>query len=60
VECESDTLDDTRATPYPNMSPSKAVNGYGVSQYGVQPLSVDLSLVTALGITGREMRTTYT
>jgi hypothetical protein len=52
--CESDTLDDTRATPYPKMPPSEVVNAYGVSQNVVQPLSLDLSLVTTFGITERE------
>jgi hypothetical protein len=33
--CGSDTLNDTRATPYPKMSPSEAVNTYGVAQYRV-------------------------
>jgi hypothetical protein len=42
--CESDTLDDTRATPYPKMPPSEVVNAYGVSQYVVQSSSLDLLL----------------
>jgi hypothetical protein len=57
--CRSDILDDTRETPYPKMSPLEAVNTYGLSKW-VQPSSLDLSLVTALGITRRERRTTYT
>jgi hypothetical protein len=36
------------------MSPSAAVNTYVNSQYGVEPSGLDLSLVTALGITRRE------
>jgi hypothetical protein len=32
--CESNTLDDIRATPYPKMSSSEVVNAYEVSQYG--------------------------
>jgi hypothetical protein len=32
--CGADTLDDIRATPYPKISPSEAVNVYGVFQYG--------------------------
>jgi hypothetical protein len=31
----SKSLNDTRATSYPKMSPSKAADAYGVSQYGV-------------------------
>jgi hypothetical protein len=58
--CGSDTLDDIRATPYPKMSPSEVVNAYGVSRYVVQLSSLDLSLVTAHGITERERRTTST
>jgi hypothetical protein len=42
------------------MSPSAVVNAYGVSQYMVQPSSLDLSLATTLGITRREGRTTCT
>jgi hypothetical protein len=56
----SDTLDDIRAIACPKMPPSEAVNAYGVSQYVVQPSSLDLSLVTTIGITGRERRTIYT
>jgi hypothetical protein len=44
VDAEAKTLDDTRATPCPKMSPSKAVNTCVVSQYVVQPSSLDLSL----------------
>jgi hypothetical protein len=40
----SDTLDDTRETPCPKMSPSEAVNAYRVSQYVVQLSSLVLSL----------------
>jgi hypothetical protein len=58
--CGSDTLDDTRATPWPKMPPSGAVNAYGVSQHVVQPSSLDPSLVIAIDITGRERRTTGT
>jgi hypothetical protein len=43
-KCRSDTLDDTRATPYSKMPPSEVVNAYKVSQYVIQPLSLDLSL----------------
>jgi hypothetical protein len=32
--CGSDTVDDTMATPFSKMSPSEAVDDYGVSQYG--------------------------
>jgi hypothetical protein len=42
------------------MSPSEVVNDYGISRYGVQPLSLDLLLVTILGITERERRTACT
>jgi hypothetical protein len=42
------------------MLPSEVVNAYGVSQHVVQPSSLDLSLVTTIGITGRERRTTCT
>jgi hypothetical protein len=56
----SKTLDDTRATPCPKMLPLEAINAYGVSQYGAKPSSLNLSLVTALGITRSERRTTYT
>jgi hypothetical protein len=42
------------------MPPSEAVNAYEVSQYVVQPSSLDLSLVAALDITERERRTTCT
>jgi hypothetical protein len=31
--CGSDALKDTRATPFPKMPPSEAVNAYGVSQH---------------------------
>jgi hypothetical protein len=58
--CGSDTLDDTRETPCPKMPPSEVVNTYGVSQYMVQPSSLDFSLVIVLGITRRKRRTTYT
>jgi hypothetical protein len=54
AECGSDTLDDIRATPCPKIPPSEAINAHGVFQYVVQPSSLDLSLVTALSITGRE------
>jgi hypothetical protein len=57
--CRNDTLDDARATPYPKMPPSETVNAYGVSQYEVQPSSLDLPLVNALNITERKKRTTY-
>jgi hypothetical protein len=40
------------------MPPSEVVNGYGVSQHRVQPLSPHLSLEIALNVTGRERRTT--
>jgi hypothetical protein len=33
---------------------SEAVNVYGVSQYVVQLSSLNLSLITTIGITGRE------
>jgi hypothetical protein len=56
----NDSLNDTRAIPCPKMPPSEAVNAYEVSQYRVQLSSLDLSLVTALDITGRERRTTCT
>jgi hypothetical protein len=59
-KCEIDTLDDIRTTPCPKMSSSKAVNTYGVSQYVVQPSSLDLSLVPVLDIIERERRTIYT
>jgi hypothetical protein len=42
------------------MPPSEVVNTYGVSQYMVQPSSLDFSLVIVLGITRRKRRTTYT
>jgi hypothetical protein len=42
--CGSDTLDDIRATPCPKMPPSEVVNAYEVSQYVVQPSSLDFSL----------------
>jgi hypothetical protein len=62
---ESDTLDDIRATPCPKMPPSEENNTYGVSQYNVSVrgstvLNLNLPLVTALGITGKERRTTCT
>jgi hypothetical protein len=60
VDAESDTLNITRATPCPKMPPSEVVNAYQVSQYVVQPLSLDLSLVTTLRITERERRTART
>jgi hypothetical protein len=41
------------------MPPSKAVDTYEVSHYRVQPSSLDLPLVTSLGITERERRTTF-
>jgi hypothetical protein len=40
------------------MPPSEVVNGYGVSQHRVQPLSPHLSLEITLNVTGRERRTT--
>jgi hypothetical protein len=58
--CGSDTLDDARATPCPKMPPFEAVNTYLVSHYVVQPSSLNLSPVTALGIVGRERRDTCT
>jgi hypothetical protein len=58
--CRSKTLDDTRATPCPKMLPSEVINAYRVSQYVVQPSSLDLLLITALSITGRERRATST
>jgi hypothetical protein len=42
------------------MLPSEAVNAYGISQYVVQPSSLDLPLETVFSITKRERRTTYT
>jgi hypothetical protein len=36
----SDTLDDTRATPYSKMPHSAVVNAYDASQYRVQPSGV--------------------
>jgi hypothetical protein len=39
---------------------SEAVNAYGVSHYVIQLMSTDLSLVAAIGNTGRERRTSYT
>jgi hypothetical protein len=59
VDAESDILSDTQVTPCPKMLPSEAVNAYNVS-VRVQPLSLDHSLETALGIPRRERRTTYT
>jgi hypothetical protein len=38
----------------------EVVNVYRVFQYGVEPLSLYLSLVISLGITERERRTTCT
>jgi hypothetical protein len=51
--CRSDTLDDTRATHCPKMSPSEAVIAYSLL-VRVQLSSLDDPLVTALGITRRE------
>jgi hypothetical protein len=56
----SDTLDDTRATPCPKMSPSEAVKVYRGSPSTVQPSSLDLSMVATLGIIKRERITTCT
>jgi hypothetical protein len=42
------------------MLPLEVINAYGVSQYVVQPLSLDLSLVTALDIIVRERIATCT
>jgi hypothetical protein len=42
--CRSNTLDDTRATLCPKMPLSEVANAYRVSQYVIQPLSLDLSL----------------
>jgi hypothetical protein len=39
---------------------SEAINAYEVSQDWIQPLSLDLSLITALDITERERRTSCT
>jgi hypothetical protein len=59
VDAEEKTLDDTRATHCPKMSLSEAVNTYGVFQYVVQALSLDLSLEPPL-TSPRERRTTCT
>jgi hypothetical protein len=39
----SETLNNTRATPYPKMPPSEAVNAYGVSSMGPTVESGSLS-----------------
>jgi hypothetical protein len=57
--CGSDTLDEIRATLCPKMPPSEAVNAYGVSQYVVQPSSLNPSLVPP-SASRREKRSTYT
>jgi hypothetical protein len=58
--CGSDILNDTKETPCPKMPLSEAINAYEVSQDWIQPLSLDLSLITALDITERERRTSCT
>jgi hypothetical protein len=57
VGCGSESLDDTRVTSYPTVSPSEAVNAYDLSAR-VQPSNLDHSLVNVLGIIERKRRTT--